>query len=161
MARASVTINMGRVSKILDSTDANISPIGLAGYLGTVVSPHLAREAKSRFQTKGDNASGTWAPLAQSTQEIRANLGFTPDDINVRTGRMRDYMTNPSPVLAHDFLSTSMEWPGTPGANLGRRLAQAAGRGRGPARHVVAYDMNTVAFILRSLESWAVFGKAG
>lgn len=160
MARASVTINMGRVSQILEKVDANISPIGLAGYMTTVVNPHLTNAAKARFKSKGDSASGDWAPLAQATQEIRTNLGFTPDDINVRTGLLRSFVTNPSTNVMQDPIGTTMEWPGTPGVALGRRLAQAAGRGRGPARYVIAYDVNTVAYILRTLDSWTILGRA-
>lgn len=137
-----------------------ISASGLAGYLNTVANPHLTRVATRRFRTKGDSASGKWAALAQSTQEIRQNLGFSPNETNVRTGIMRDFVTNPSPVISQDIIGTTMDWPGTPGATLGRRLAQAAGHGRGPARWVIAYDVNTVAYLLKTLESWAMTGKA-
>lgn len=139
--------------------DKFISPAGLAGYMSSVVKPRLDRDAKGRFRSKGDGASGKWAPLAQATQDIRQNLGFSPNDINVRTGTLRDFVTNSSPVISQDLIGTTMEWPGNPGSNLGRRLAQAAGRGKGPARYVIAYDMNTVAYILSTLETWTVKGK--
>lgn len=160
MSRSSVYIDTRRVSRILESTYSFISPPGLAGYLNTVANPHLTRVAKARFKSKGDSASGKWAPLAQATQEIRSNLGFSPDDINVRTGTMRDFVTNPSPVITQDIIGTTMDWPGAPGVQMSRRLAQAAGRGRGPARYVIAYDMNTVAYILSTLETWTIRGKA-
>lgn len=145
---------------MLESTYSFISAPGLAGYLNTVANPHLTRAAKDRFRGKGDSASGKWAELSQATQEIRSNLGFAPNDINVRTGIMRSFVTSPSPVFSQDIIGTTMEWPGTPSPILGRRLAQAAGRGKGPARYIIAYDLNTVAYLLATLETWTMKGKA-
>lgn len=144
----------------LEAANTFTSAPSLAGYLETVVSPHLTRRAESRFKSAGDSASGKWAELTEATKEIRENLGFSRDEINVRTGTLRDYLTKPNPVTVQDALGTTMEWPGRPGRNLNSRLAQASGKRRGPARWVVAFDAGTVAFILSTLESWVVSGRS-
>ena len=160
MPPSSITVDTRRVSRILEATNSFVSPLGLAGYLDSVANPHLARAAKARFKSKGDSASGKWAELSEATQQIRQNLGYSPDEINVRTGKMREFVTNPSPVIMQDAIGTTMEWPGAPGANLDKRLKQAAGRGRGPARWIIAYDVNTVAYILQTLGTWTMRGRA-
>lgn len=160
MSPSSITIDVRKVSRILEASNSFISPVGLAGYLNSVANPHLTRVAKARFKSGGDSASGKWAALSQATQEIRENLGYPPNEINVRTGKMREFLINPSPVISQDAAGTTMEWPGTPGADLNKRLKQAAGRGRGPARWIIAYDTNTVAYILSTLETWAIRGRA-
>jgi phage gpG-like protein len=52
--------------------------------------------AKSEFGVyQGDvGAFSAWAPLAESTQEQRKSLGYTPDDPLLRSGDLRDTVTH-------------------------------------------------------------------
>lgn len=156
----SVEVDITPARQVLAGVQRNISAGGLWGFAKQVAEPRFASQAAQRFDAGGDSASGRWAPLAEATVEIRTNLGFLPIRINERTGMLRNWLTNPNSILAADALGMTMTYPGQPSALLMRRLRQAAGRGRGPARPVIAYGASDVAYILRSLESWAMVGSA-
>lgn len=82
------------VQKMLNHIDSALSPIGLAAFLYGGVQPWLVNRAKERFASEGDDVTGKWAPLQQSTVEIRQSQGFEgPHPINRRTGELERYIT--------------------------------------------------------------------
>lgn len=159
-----ISVDTRSTKAVLDQLERNTNPLGLATYMGTIAAPYFSRRARDRFKTGGDNASGSWAALTEATKEIRQNLGYSSGarkgEINVRSGRMQDWLVRPNIVLAEDAAGTTLTWPGPEDRKMVERLAQAAGRRRGPARWVIAYDAGDVAYLLRTMESFAMTGKA-
>lgn len=164
-ALPSVSVDVSSADTALSAVLQNISDASLAGFLSTAAATRFATHAEERFAQGGDGASGKWAPLAPATVEIRENLGFTPGtgmgEINVRTGSLRDWLTKPDVMTFPDALGVSMAWPGPePDAQTAKKLAQAAGKKKGPARPVVAYDEADVAYLLSALSAWTLTGGA-
>lgn len=82
------------VQEMLNTIDSALSPIGLAAFLHGAVGPWVKERAADRFKNEGDDVSGRWAPLQQSTVEIRENMGFEGEHpINKRTGELEAYIT--------------------------------------------------------------------
>lgn len=157
-----VVVKYDRLQKALTRMIAATSPVGQATFMSSVVHPFLAGRAEARFKKQGDAAAGgRWAPLADSTNEFRASLGFPtapPGQINVRTGQMRDYLVSTLPYVTADPFGTVLSFPGpVPGA-LMDRFAQAAGSRKGPPRPVAAVDAKDLAFVLASMSAF-VQGK--
>jgi hypothetical protein len=59
------------VDVLLDRLMVTLSPEGLAAFLGSTVEPYFRKRAAIRFRDEGDDVSGKWAPLLESTKEIR------------------------------------------------------------------------------------------
>jgi hypothetical protein len=82
------------VQQMLNSIDSALSPVGLAAFLYGAVGPWVKERAADRFQQEGDDVSGKWAPLQQTTIDIREHSGFEgPHPINVRTHELENYIT--------------------------------------------------------------------
>lgn len=82
------------VQEMLNSIDSALSPVGLATFLYGAVGPWVKQRAADRFTSEGDDVSGKWAPLAQTTVEIRETYGFEgARPINKRTGELEAYIT--------------------------------------------------------------------
>lgn len=85
------------VQKMLNTIDSSLSITGLAAFLYGAVGPWVKERAQDRFAQEGDDVSGKWAPLMQSTVEIRERAGFEgPGPINKRTGELEAYITQGS-----------------------------------------------------------------
>lgn len=79
---------------MLKHLDSALSVQGLAAFFKVGVEPWLRERAENRFAVEGDDASGKWAPLQQSTVDIRESSGFGgPGPINRRTGELEAYIT--------------------------------------------------------------------
>lgn len=161
-----VDVDTSLAEKVIGGVLDNAGDASLALFLMGNVAPRLSRQAKKRFASSGDDASGQWPALAPSTVEIRKSLGFTPGtrkgEINVRTGELQDWLVNPDPSVMYDGVGTTLAWPADQpkSAGLRRKLAQAAGKGRGgKERFVVAFDFDDVAYIQSSLETFLLTGK--
>lgn len=82
------------VQAMLNRVDSALSVPGLAVFLHGSVGPWVRQRAQDRFATEGDDVTGKWAPLAQTTIEIRENAGFEGSHpINKRTGELEAYIT--------------------------------------------------------------------
>lgn len=80
--------------------------------------------------------------------------------INERTGKLKNALIKPSIRVSQDIVGTTMEWPsGEAERGMKERLAQAAGRRKGPARYVIAYDLNDVAYLLNTMEAFVMTGN--
>lgn len=139
------------VFRDLAQLDLILSPASIAGFLKNFVVGYLQRAAAERFDMEGDEASGKWVPLKQSTIRIRAEQGFGAGPINVRTGELREFVTNNQGSIGIDVGAT-LEWPtGLPeGADLmyKYRVAQTGTMsGRVPARPVVGMSFRDMAAI--------------
>jgi hypothetical protein len=141
---------------------ASLTPASMGVYLSTVVHPRLARRARERFRSEGDEAvGGKWAPLSEATLEIKEHLGYGRKKINERTGHLRDSIVESKPVLGHNGFGETLDFPGNwDRPDLFLRNMQAAGMLKGPARPVVGSDYeNDVAHMLTTLQAWVVTGK--
>lgn len=82
------------VQAMLNRVDSALSVPGLALFLKGAVGPWVRERAQERFAAEGDDVTGKWAPLAQTTVEIRENAGFEGSHpINKRTGELEAYIT--------------------------------------------------------------------
>jgi hypothetical protein len=82
------------VQAMLDSIDSALSPVGLAAFLHGAVGPWVKERAADRFASEGDDVTGRWEPLAETTVEIREGYGFEgAHPINKRTGELEEYIT--------------------------------------------------------------------
>lgn len=114
-----------------------LSPTSLIHVLGDEVAPWLATQARVRFSSEGDEASGPWAPLSPATNSYRLHAGFPPvHPINRRTGDMRADIVNTYAIVATGESVTLLK-PGPLPANEELKLAHAQLGGPGyPARPV-------------------------
>lgn len=81
------------VQSMLELVDSSLSPTGLATFLYGSVGPWVKQRAKSRFENEGDDVTGKWAPLKETTVEIREGLGLSGrGPINKRRGELEEYI---------------------------------------------------------------------
>lgn len=86
--------NRRGVQAMLNSIDSALSPAGLASFLGIAVGPWVKERAADRFANEGDDVTGKWAPLKETTIEWRERYGFEgAHPINKRTGELEEYIT--------------------------------------------------------------------
>lgn len=159
-----VKIEMGSAVRLMDRLMMQTSPLRQAQFLTGVVSPYLSAEAESRFADSVNPDDTPWEPLEDSTVSWRESLGFTPGtkrgEINVRTGKLRDWLAYPAIAVAPAGDGAVMQWPSrsSVGADMEHRLAQAAGRRKGPARWVIGYHARDIGFIVGAMEKFIVRG---
>ena len=132
------------------------SPAGLSVFLAGRARNWFQERAEARFTDAGDDASGPWRPLAESTQRIRSKLGFGADaPINVRTGFLKGTVTAARGDIFVDALGSTMSWPGSavsPALEHRYNQAQLGNlRTKAPARPVVAMNVTDAAGILALL----------
>lgn len=137
--------------RLLDKLDGALSPASLGLFLKGPILDHLKDAAAERFVMQGDKAAGKWQPLKESTKRIRVSKGFPPGPINVRTGRLREFVFTNNGQVMYDGLGTNLAWPDGPHDNgelaHSYRTAQAGSTRWGtPARPVV--DMGFEDFVI-------------
>lgn len=92
--RVTVKVIEEEVTRIVALVEQAVQPTALANILDGDVHDYVVRDIQLRFAYEGDSASGNWKPLADATQDIRAQLGYPSESpINRRTGDMEDYVT--------------------------------------------------------------------
>lgn len=157
-----VTIETDRsqVDKIMQTLEQRVNPVGLTLFLQTVVDPFLRNRIDQRFGSEGDDVTGTWHPLAQATQMIRAAYGFPPDHpINKRTGQLHAQLVGAQSDVKANGMGATLEHP-PPGALssvTAKKLATAQGGSsspRTPARPVLGVNENDLLFVTSSLAAW-------
>lgn len=83
------------VQQMLDAVNSALSVVGLAQFLHGAVGPWVKQRAADRFKSEGDDVTGKWAPLADTTVAIREGMGYGGQHpINKRTGQLEDYITS-------------------------------------------------------------------
>jgi hypothetical protein len=148
---------------LLTDLALKLSPPGLAGFLDTVVDPFIRSRIEQRFDTEGDDVTGSWHPLTIATQQIRASYGFPPaHPINVRTRDLRDWLVNtPADIKVTGFTAEANHPPPTSNTVLNTKLA-AAQSGKThpatPARPVLGLNENDLMFVTSSLVAYIAKG---
>lgn len=120
-----------QVEHMLMRLDTALSPWGIMAFMNSFVSPWLQERAESRFANEGDDAVGSWAPLKESTQEIRESHGFgASHPINRRTGELEAYIMGDSlvqPIAG----GVTLKMPGKPSGKASvREKMRTAQKGR-------------------------------
>lgn len=114
--------NQRGVEQMLEHIDTALSPIGLFTFLHGAVGPFVKQRASDRFRSEGDDVTGTWAPLAQATVEIRQNMGLEGSHpINKRTGELEAYITQGSIDVTTGVGVGTLKYPGNAPATSGLR----------------------------------------
>jgi hypothetical protein len=142
----------------LTRLSAALSPPMLEQFLLGSVVPYIQERIKRRFATQGDDAVEKWDPLQPSTQEERIAEGYSPDDINYRTGELFDYIANADGDVSTGAISANLTYPklDTEEAVLYQFVAAQAGvPSQGvPARPVLALSEADLWWTIGSLEAF-------
>lgn len=154
-------LDVDTVTKLLDELEENTTEPRLNNWLDDRVKPFIRRRISNRFQIEGDDASGRWAPLRETTARIRARLGYGAQrPINIRTGSLYAHvMSNRTHLATLTFPDTSAT-----SGKLREKLATAQKGGKGkqsknmigptapaPPRPVLALSSVDERFIIESL----------
>jgi hypothetical protein len=116
-----IKVDDGVLKGILVDLQSKTSPTGVAAFLETKSFPLLRNRMAMRFAFQGDDVSGPWEELAESTGLIRESKGFPPfRPINVRTADMRTTLLN-SHIVKRDTLSM----PGPVSGTVAKKIAVA------------------------------------
>lgn len=143
------------------------SPEALTIFMQASIGPYLRQRARNRFANEGDDASGPWAPLADTTRVFRESMGYAPDHpINVRTHALEQYITGAqvgvSPTSTEGAILTFPENP--PTGETERKLKTAQYGKYAPKtvpRPVIAVNEVDVAFATTALQDYIVSAARG
>lgn len=147
---------------LLSRTLRAVSGPSLAAWLTGPVDMYFKDDVIERFAFEGDNKSGDWAPLTETTERIRDALGFPPSDpINERTGELLDFVLNSREYMGGDDWA-GMNIPGDPdSAALEAKMIHAQQGAvdnalfpgaTTPPRPVLAVDPTDMALLLQMLQ---------
>lgn len=145
------------VQRMLDVIDSALSPFGLAAFLHGDVGPYVKQRAKERFDSEGDDVTGKWAPLKETTVTIREGYGFGGEHpINRRTDELRDYITGGSLDVTASPGVGSLRYPGQAPKSPGlREKMKTSQKGRSNpktvARPVLGLNESDLSVVLTML----------
>ena len=151
-------VDIKRPTLRIKAYQERIDGAALAGFMQGFAAPLLQDRARARFANEGDDASGKWKPLAESTIARKEKAGYVPIKINERTGKMREWVENAVGRITAVKYAAVIEWPGTPAnRTTGKKLKVAQVGLKDPftwARPVVAIDGDDLLTILVAMENW-------
>ena len=134
-------------------------------FMNTKVDDYLGNRAADRFAVEGDDASGNWAPLTETTRRIKEALGAPADEINIRTGDLAAWvietsdvesnglgvtLTKPSQEIFSDPVATTKLQHAQQGTDSNPLFPGAVT----PPRPVVALAERDMATIVQMLQAW-------
>lgn len=161
MTTLTFEVNSRQVDRLLLSLDTALSPTAMAGFLGGTIDPYIRQRAQQRFEGEGDDVVGKWEPLAVSTQQIRADLGYGPaHPINKRTGDLEAYILDEPHRLEVSSMGATLVSPGAPPkTDLLRAKVRTAqigspgnkGQSPTPPRPVMGMNERDLAFVMSAL----------
>lgn len=159
------------VEALLESMEEDLSGESLADFMGKEIFPYLRDQSLDRFETKGDETTGKWAPLSEASERWRRWDGVAGDELNKRTGKLEDFIQQAIPGLLVGSDSAVLQYPsGMPSdKNTAQkyRLAQqgqAAGvdkrrKPKTPPRPIVAVGVEELAVVQSRLERFIMTGE--
>ncbi|ANA87252.1 hypothetical protein SEA_GIBBLES_17 [Gordonia phage Gibbles] len=144
-----VKANFRPVKDKLTTIEQGVSAHALIATMNSI-HHYFVNKTENMFSAESDPFGNKWAPLAPATISRRSSLGFPPAPINVRTGKMKDYMTPSVPDVIGSGAFVSMAYPrrNAPPNDMLIRLKQAGGELKGPAREVVGMNETDVAYVI-------------
>ena len=159
------------VQAMLERVDSALSPIGMAEFLGLAIGPWIKARAQDRFDREGDDVSGKWLPLSDTTVEIRENMGFSgAHPINRRTGELEEYVTQGSIGIINGPGVSTLRYPNKPPATKSlREKMTTAQKGRShpntPPRRVLGLNerdlMHTLTMLAFHVQGRGVTARDG
>lgn len=163
---AHISVQAQGVEALLHHLDTALNPVAIAGFLGAEVDPYLRERAKMRFEREGDDVSGKWAPLKETTQAIREQMGYGADGpINKRTGKLEEYILGTPNRLTIHTLGATLTLPGRSPTGETKTKVQTAQQGKGSprtvSRPVLGMNEKDMLFVLTALAFHVGGGKGG
>lgn len=143
------------------------TPEALAMFMAASVGPYLRERARRRFAQEGDDASGPWAPLSETTRQFRESMGYAPDHpINRRTDALYNYITGTQAGAAPTSDGGALlTFPGNPPSGETERKFKTAQYGRANPRTVprpvLAVNEADAAFVTTALQDYIVAAARG
>lgn len=154
------------VERLLTELQFKLQGPILGKAIAQFMTPVVQRSTEARFASEGDEAVGKWQPLARSTIGIRESLGFGPGPINVRTGEMKESVTDAAHFGIKGTTPTSvrLQYPSTSArgelheklmtAQLGKDADDESGGT--PARPVLSFTNDDLEQLLLRTSAWLV-----
>ena len=155
MAPEGLSYNLTPLHQRLKSLESSFTTPVMFAQMNTI-HHYFVNKSQAMFDGEYDPDGNPWAPLKRVTISRRMRLGFGPKPINVRTGLMKRYITEPRADIIGDASSLSYAFPSRskPSQELLTRLSQASGLIRGgPARRVIGMSEQDTVFVLTSLRN--------
>lgn len=158
-----------RIDELIDRISRVVEPSSLFTFLKDESLPYLRARAANRFITEGDDASGKWRPLTETSERFRAwaarkyGLPIKADHpINRRTGQLKNWVMRSYKIEQFGYAGAQLQMPGTRSSDRWLeqkyRHAQQGGftrwySGFGP-RPVMAINQRDNTAITSSLKQW-------
>lgn len=102
----------GNTDEMLDQLFAFLSPAGAAAFLHLEAGPILRKRAGDRFASEGDDVSGKWMPLQESTVRMREAMNFPGEHpINRRTGELENWVVQGGWDAYPTAIGASLRYP--------------------------------------------------
>lgn len=143
------------VEQMLLALDTALNPEAIALFLGAEVGPWLEQRARARFANEGDDAVGKWAPLKQSTVDIRQSQGYGAGPINYRTGELEEFITGSGNSVIPTPWGAELTFPGASPIGEMEEKVSTAQQGKGyPStvpRPVLGLSETDLVFVLTAL----------
>lgn len=171
-----ILVNKKEVDQTIAALEEVLLGSSLALFHHVATEQIIRRRAKERFASEGDSASGKWAALQDSTNDIREHAGFPREHpINHRTGGLEDYITKGANQFTHggDFAAFFSPGRGSvinraklktaqQGAPVGHYMPFGWGKNLGtkpspsatPPRPVIGLDALDLAHVMAALPVW-------
>lgn len=166
-ASFSYSNDFGDVFEKLHRMEHALSGEEVAEWLSQEVFPYFREKALGRFVTNGDDATGRWPALRESSQRRRGYYGYAPPGpINQRTGGLHEYIEDATPQVLIQAEGAVMQYPGNmPDDQATIEKFTTAQRGatktHTPPRPVVAVAPEDWAFVRSRLEAHVMRGGIG
>lgn len=164
MLMINVVVHDYDVQNLFRDLDRSISGPSLHRFMSDDVADFFRTDIEARFNEEGDLNSGFWPELSDATLNIKRDLPDLrgqPEDINIRTGDLFDFMTGNYDVVSGPNWS-QIDIPGDPSDALTAQKLQTAqkgnpsnpipGFGPTPPRPVLATSEMQLGMILEMLE---------
>lgn len=156
MISVEIGVEEKNLERMLHGLDIALNPQAIAGFLLGTVDPYFRERARSRFASEGDDMSGPWAPLRESTQSFREQGGYgASHPINRREGELEAYIVDAPSRIPIDPMGASLIMPGDPPTGELRTKVETAQQGKASprtvARPILGMNERDLAFVLNEL----------
>lgn len=143
----------------IDSKINALSGHSLGEFFDEIAVPWFIERAEDRFEGEGDDAVGAWAPLRFPTRAVRKDAGYgATGPINVRTGKLKEYVLDSQGDVRSTGSSASLKWPDATPRGLTGTKVRTAQRGSKTsntvARPVIAMNETDYQQVTTALTSW-------
>ena len=156
MAQAEIYIDDAAVQKHLQIAIESLSDDNLAKWAHDYATPYLRERARKRFASEGDDASGPWEPLADSTLKRKSGNRILRD-----TGKFYRYVTNTTSGVSRMDGGIEAVFPKRqPTGDHNQKILGFTQEGtrNQPSREVIASSEVDTQALMQLLEEYAISG---